>query len=252
MKKFVILFVLGIVALSYSAQARETSSDTLLNNIQNKIYGAFLASFDRGNTEQLRDIEEKLAAYTPQNFLIKYWYAYAKYYESVYNIKMGEKKMSEKNIKEAIEIMEEIDVESSERYALLAFAQSFSIQFSNGMAAGIVSSKVKKNARKAVELDTTNLRAWYVLASNDYYTPEQYGGKQHTEEYLLKAISLEEQNLENPYMPSWGKKDAYSLLISYYMEKEQMDNARIYVEEALIKYPDNYMINQYAEKIKKN
>jgi IS1 family transposase len=251
---FIILFAF-LAFFSYPVYGNEkgsqsSDSDSLLYNIQEKVYGAFLASFQDRGTARLVEIESRLKAFPVQNQITSYWLAYAKYYEAVYHIKFKEKKQCQKELASAISILEKVTNKNSEIYALMAFIQSFSIQFSGGMAVASLSAKVKKNAEKAIEIDSSNLRAWYVLASNDYYTPLAFGGGKKCEEYLLKAISLEEQAIPNPYMPSWGKSDAYHLLIGYYIDKEDYGKAKDYLNDALTLYPDNYMINQYVEILK--
>ena len=72
--------------------------------------------------------------------------------------------------------MEKLDKKNTEDYALLASVQNLAIQFRSGMGAGKLSSQAVENARTALQMDSTNLRAWYVLASNDFYTPAFFGG----------------------------------------------------------------------------
>jgi len=227
-----------------------SGNDSLLYHIQDKVYDAFLSSFQDNSPKRLMDIELELKQVSKQNQMGVYWFAYAKYYESIYYLKIQDKKKSSKELDAAISMLEEIKNKNSEHYALLAFLQGFSIQYSGGMSSAAISTKAKKNAETALKLDSTNLRAWYVLASNDYYTPVAFGGGRKCEEYLLKAISLNEQTIANPYMPSWGKSNAYALLLDYYVGKEDFVNAKKYLTSALELYPDDYMLNQYVEVLK--
>ena len=93
-------------------------------------------------------------------------------------------------IKEASAILNDIGNKTSETYALLALVQSFSIQFASGMEAGRISAGIRENAGKALELDSTNVRGWYVLGSNDYYTPASFGGGKKVEYSLLPNTCL--------------------------------------------------------------
>jgi hypothetical protein len=247
--KILALFFLFISFNTYGTTGNV--ADSLLYNIQDKIYEAFLSSFQKNNTQNLITIEQNLKKVSGQNQMVDYWIAYSKYYESIFYLKISEKKKSSKELTTAISILEKKKNKNSETYALLAFLQSFSIQFS-GMSAPSLSSKVKKNAEMALNLEPNNIRAWYVLASNDYYTPKAFGGSKKCEEYLLKAISLNEQTIANPYMPSWGKSDSYALLIGYYIDKNDLKKAKEYLDTALLLYPDNYMLNQYVDSLKNN
>lgn len=140
---------------------------------------------------------------------------------------------------------------NSEDYALLALTQSFYIQFTSGMAAGVLSSKITRNAEKALKLDSTNLRGWYVLGSNDFYKPASFGGGKKVEYYLKKAISTVPKSIKNPYLPTWGREYAFELLIRYYIQNKKMNEARKYVQMAEKEYPNSYFIGEYKKIINK-
>lgn len=229
----------------------EESQDSLLFRIQDNIYNTFVSSITTGNASPLTELKDELNAYYEESSiaLVRYWQSYLLYYESIFWLKSEEEKKAKASIALAIEYLEEIDEKNSEDYALLAMIESFGIQFQPGFKAPITSARVKKYAEKAMAIDPDNLRAYYVLASNDFYTPEQYGGMQKAEEFLLKAVSLPEQALENPFLPSWGRDQCYEMLIRFYLKKEQMAEAKATYKEAIEAYPDNYMINSLASKL---
>ncbi len=246
--KIKVILTFGLILFFHSGLFCQNSKDTTLLFIQDCIYNEFLKSFEKGNIQGLDQIEQTLI--NEKSPLSQYWLAYAQYYKSIYFLKMGNKKQSKKVVQDAITVLEKQEAKDSEELALLALLQSFSIQFTAGMGAGIISAKVKENANESIKLDSNNIRGWYVLANNDYYTPKQFGGGKKAEEYLLKAISLPEQKLKNPIMPSWGKSDSYFLLISFYIDNEELEKAKKIFIQAKELYPDNYMINQYAAKFK--
>jgi pentatricopeptide repeat protein len=103
-----------------------------------------------------------------------------------------------------------------------------------------------------LQKDSLNLRAYYVLGANDFYTPEQYGGGKKAEFYLKRAILLNNQTVSNPYLPSWGKNSAYEMLIRLYINHKQFDEARKYFQEARALFPDDYMINNLAGELINN
>ena len=80
------------------------------------------------------------------------------------------------------------------------------------------------------------------MANNDYYTPEAYGGGNNVEENALKSLSLPVQEINNPYLPSWGRQESYELLTNYYIKKNMMDKAKVYIELGLAEYPDSYTL----------
>ncbi len=237
-------------AISYSAQIEQIKSDTLLVGIQSKIYDAFvqnLMSKDNNSLSKLSAELEELNKTKKQN-LILYWRSYLQFYSSIYYLKKGNKETAEKEIDIGIDWLEEMKNKNSEDYALLAMLQGFGLQF-KGRKAMFISGDIKKNLKKAIAIDPTNLRAYYVYASNDFHTPEKYGGGEETEEYLLKAISLPIQKVKNDYLPSWGKEEAFEMLIKFYIKNEKWDFAKKYYQEGIAAFPQSYTITQLATKL---
>lgn len=221
-----------------------------LANIQQKIYAAFVQSLMTQSTATLDKIELKLADIhqREQHRIVAYWIGYLQYYKSIYFLKNEDSKTAEKEIEKGIKVVKAIDDKNSEELALLSMLQSFSIQF-KGMGAIFLSKSCKKYVKKAIKLDPENLRAYYVYASNDFYTPEQYGGGKEVETYLLKAIALPAQKMKSPYLPSWGGEQAYEMLVKHYYKKNDLDQAKKYLNEGISKYPQNYQLTQMSLKL---
>lgn len=221
-----------------------------LDKIQQRIYNAFVEATIKNNSVPMDTIERELERVnlSNQQNLICYWRSYLNYYKAIYYLKIEDKKASEALCDEAIEWLNKLEKKNSEDYALLAMIQSFGIQF-KGFKAMFISSKIKKNAKKAIALNPNNLRAHYVFASNDFYTPAKYGGGKQAEKFLLKAISLPSQEARNPYIPSWGKEEAYTLLVKHYIKVEDLDTAKRYFKEGIKLYPESYNIQQLASKL---
>ncbi len=234
----------------YQSQFKTVQSDTLLVNIQHKIYDAFVEGLMSQNDAGLTKLGKKLEIlYNEKNQkLILYWRSYLQYYSSIYYLKKGDKKKAEQEIGKGINWMKEMKNKNSEDYALLSLLQGFGIQF-KGMEAVFISSEIKKNARTAMAIDSSNLRAYYAYASNDFYTPKKYGGGKEAEKYLLKAISLPAQKIKNVYLPSWGKKESFEMLIKLYIKQGEWDLAKKYFQEGIKKYPNSYEIKQLASKL---
>jgi len=223
---------------SYLTQSENVQSDSLLVDIQSKIYNAFVQDRTSPENNALNKLNirlENLYKAKNQN-LILYWRSYLKFYSSINYLIKGDNKSAENAINNGIELIQSVEKKYSEDYALLAMIQSFSIQFNPGNAM-YISVDIKKNVNSAISLDSTNMRAWYVLASNDFYTPEQYGGGKEAEKYLLKAISLPAQKIKNDYLPSWGKEESYEMIIKLYIKKEKWDLAKKYFQEGITTFP---------------
>ncbi|MDR3143171.1 MAG: hypothetical protein LBU37_15810 [Tannerellaceae bacterium] len=250
----IMLTSLHSVVQAYEKEQIKTEDvpGSILDSIQYKIEDAMYECFSAGNTEPLNNVYNQLNKIKPKNNIVTYWMVYVNYYQAVFLLKSKDKKESQTKLNEGITLLEKQRKKNAEDYALLALLQSFSIQFKSGMAAGVISSKVVNNAEKSIELDPLNLRAWYVLASNDFYTPEGFGGGKNTETYLKKAISISEESHKNLYLPNWGREYAYDMLIRFYIKKDKLDEARETLKSASLLFPNSYMIKQYEDKLKIN
>ncbi len=151
-------------------------------------------------------------------------------------------------VKEGIALMNGLEKKNSEDYALLAALQSLATSTLQGMQAGMMAGTAAENAERSRQLDSTNLRAWYVLGSLDYYTPAMYGGGKKAEAYLLKGLSCQDQQFPNPYFPSWGREQIYLLLIALYQDRGNEGRASELLEQAKAAYPNNPMWGQYEER----
>ena len=225
-------------------------TDSTLYAAGDKIYGAFVGSFAQQNPKSIDAIINEINTVKPKaESLASYWLGYAYYYKSIYHLKFDQKEESEQAINEGIQILKDKKTKNAEDLALLALVQSFSIQFKSGITAGILSNTAKKNAQKAIELDPENLRAYYVAGSLDYYTPKQYGGGKKVESYLTQAIELSSQKQENPFLPAWGKEDAYVLLIKYFVDQDMKNLAIPHYREAIKLFPKSYQLGELAKQL---
>lgn len=226
--------------------------DTLLYNTEQKVMNAFIeGKITQSDTllinigHSLEDLYEKTG-----NEIPLYWYAYTCYYHSIFGMILNDIRLAQRTLKNGIAKLETLNHPTSEHLALLALMESLSIQYASGVEEIVsISNNVNRHAQEAVNMDSTNLRAFYVLGSIDIYTPEQYGGGKKAEEFLRKAISLPEQSVKNPYLPSWGKNSAYELLIRLYINRGQTDQARILYQQAISLFPDDYTIKQLSDEV---
>lgn len=243
-----------MIFLIFSGNVKAQNAQNTLQNIQQKVHTAFADAQQKNNTNSLNHINTELAELYKQNNqnLLLYWQAYAKYYTAVYYLTKNDKKQSEKEIEKAIEYLKSIKKKTSEDYALLSIVQGFSIQFKNMIKTIFLSKQVGKNGRLAIEKDDENLRGYLAVGTSDFYRPEQFGGGKIVEKNLLKAISLPSQKTKNTYLPSWGKEEAYEILIQWYIRKKNIEKAKKYHKEAMEKYPHNYMLKKLASKLKSN
>lgn len=252
MKKLLIIVITGLIlpfVLAERCYSQNNSSEglTQLANIQEKIIAAYSTTMKNGSPEALLEIEKNIKKISSQSYIKNYWLAYTELWIANYYKEADDNAKSEESINNAILSLEAISNQNSETLALLAYTQSFAIQFSRGMQAGVMSQKASTNAAKARNMDTKNLRAWYVSGLLDLYTPKAYGGQTNCEEYFITATKLNEQNTSNPYLPTWGKDDSYLLLINYYITKGDKNKAKHYFYEAEKLHPNNPAISKLTQ-----
>ena len=237
-------------AISYQVQVEQVKTDSLLVDIQSKIYNAFLQSLmfkENNSLLKLSNELEKLNKVRKENIIL-YWRSYLQFYSSIYYLEQGDKNTAEKEIDKGTDWLDEMKKKNSEDYALLAMLQGFGIQF-KGIRAMFIAGDIKENAKQASAIDSTNIRAYFVYASNDFHTPERYGGGMEVEKYLLKALSLPAQKTKNVYLPSWGKEESYEMIIKLYIKKEKWELAKKYFQEGIKKFPESYTINLLTSKL---
>lgn len=237
--------------VSKTQSTAATPQDSLLRNIQQKVKQASSESFVSKTSKPLDMIIEALGnrqKNSKQNLNL-YWQAYALYYKCIVLLQVKDNSGAEKSLDTAIEILEQMERKNADDFALLGLIKGLSFQFKSGVKAPFISKEIKNHIESALELDSLNIRAYYVKGSNDYYTPKNFGGRKNVEQLLKKAISLPEQVVPSIYLPSWGKEEAYEMLIKFYIEEQRWDDAKKYFADANAKYPNNYMINQLALKL---
>lgn len=241
---------IGIIILLFST----INSYAQDKNIQEQVKQAFINAQKKQEAKPLIELTDSLEILYNKHHqnIFMYWYAYAEYYTAIFYYTKKDKENAEKYIDRATERLKDLKNKTSEAYALLSLSQGFAIQFKNMIKQISLSKAIQNNGKLAIEKDSTNLRAYYALACNDFYTPEQYGGGKYAEQYLLKAIALPEQKIKNEMLPSWGKVESYGLLIQWYIRKKDWTKAEKYYKEAITAYPDNYSLKQLASKLKNN
>lgn len=227
------------------------SDDSLLHGIEARIDQAFVQSLMGEDEAPLTKLLTDLEAYQANHDrkLARYWMSYLQYYQAIYHLQRDEMKQAEKATKAALDRLERFDSPNSEDYALMAMLKGFSIQFASVVKAPFIGSKAQKYGEQAVAIDSSNLRAYFVLASNDYYTPEKFGGRQKAEGYLKQALALPAQAVPNPYLPAWGREEAHEMLIKLYLDQERYDQAKAQFQRANQEFPESYLINQLASQL---
>lgn len=253
MRKFKIHLFTGLVSLfaltnilAQTVQKNTGSAETIFFETEKKVAQKLNDCFQKANAQPLLSLAEQFE-HTNKN-MSDYWQAYMLFYASIYRLKTGDQKKAETLNDQAMSLLIDKKGKNSEEWALLSYLKSYSIQFKGQMKAGAISSRSTSYAEKALELEADNPRALYVLGSNDFYTPEMFGGGKKAEQYLKKCIEIITSSTSNPYMPQWGADDAYAMLLQLYQRQDKDKLVRETLDEALSDYPDSYRLNQWKEK----
>ncbi|MDR0603286.1 MAG: hypothetical protein LBG80_03170 [Bacteroidales bacterium] len=248
-KKCTLLFL--FLGSTFITIAQNQEKKNVLDNIQNKIDSCFLVSFSQDSVyEPIENaLREGIVKSKSDNlrYYHSYWFSYLLYYKSITYIKNGNEKKAKETIAFAIKELEKIKNKDVEVYSLLALEQSYNFQFVPRQEIIIYMGYINDNLEKAIQMNPENVRANYVNGSYDFYTPKEYGGGRKTESFLLKAIQSEDT--EHLYSPTWGKVDAYRLLIQYYLTNDSKEKAKKFFIEAQRLFPDNNMIKQLQKQI---
>lgn len=246
MQKIILLTVFFFLGMAWGVSLHAQTPA----KIEDRIYQAFEQSFVKGTSSLESILQELATSYESEpKRQWAYWQGYAHYYLSIYQLKMGKKNEANAVLQQGIQILEGIRDKNSDDYALLSALQSFSITY-NPSEAPVLSTKALKNIEKAIELDGQNLRAYLIAGRNDFYKPEQYGGGKVTEKHLLKALSLKDSyQTDNSYTPSWGRSEAYALLVQFYQREGRKEEALLFCKQGLQKFPNDYMLNQLQKEL---
>lgn len=248
--------VLCFLVLHTSLYAQNKDYFSILSNAQKQIDLAFLESFREGDVLPLKREEDLLNKISIKNSKTiahykNYWISYVKYKKSLYYFRVNEKEKSKEEVANSIKLLESIENKNSEIFSLLSLQQSFYFQFISKQEFMIYLNKITENLEKAVALNSKNLRAYYVNANYDFYTPKEYGGGKKAENMLLKAISLNEKSENSSFAPSWGKQLSFDLLIQHYLKKEELENAKKYYQQAIKLYPSSSILYKHEKIIMK-
>lgn len=247
MKKIILsLLLLKLFDVSVHAQ-----QNVVLNRIQEKIDSCFIVSFKNPKVYDNMEKDLMSGCKSEKSENIKsyylYWLSYLTYHKSISAFKEADLKKSQKYVELAISYLEKMKNKDSEYYSLLAYEQVFYFQFIKRQDMFIFMDKLNKSLKLAMEMGASNPRAFYVNGYYDYYTPKEYGGKKNTEKLLLKAIKM--KNSQNPFSPTWGIADSYSILIQYYIENGNKAKANAMFQQAVKRFPTSIDILRLKNKL---
>ena len=240
MKKALLLFALSFgLSAPMSAQS---APPNVLTHIQSRL--AHTVPLD--SLLMLESELGKVRTATPNAYL-SYWQAYVNYRLSYAYGK--DRKSADKAADKGVSLLEGIKTKSSEHYSLLSLLQGILLETASPVTVAFKATTVGSSARKSIELDANNLRAYLALAVYDFYTPKLYGGGKLVEENLKKAIALSPKSDANAYAPDWGQATAYRYLAKFYQNDNKLDLAKQYAMAGMSKYPMNRGLQELSKNL---
>ncbi len=186
---------------------------------------------------------------------LHYYTALCDYRLSAYFMAQQATSEAEMHVESALKHLEEaMDLEPSrgEPYALYASMLGFKIAVNPtlGMSLGM---EIYEYFGQAFTKEPDNPRVNLMKGLSDLYTPEQYGGGAEVAiQSLTKAVELfEEEKVDNPVEPSWGKEEAYTFLGMAFIQKGDVKKAEELFKRALEVNPEFGLALEELNKLKK-
>lgn len=224
---------------------RHIKPNATLEGIEPRITAATNRAFMRRSASPLLELRDEITSVKGAEYerLVSYWAAFTDFQLGVFGTNHDDVAGAKTAIERGINLLENVPGKNAEELSLLAFLQGFSTKFATDAEVIAISDEAHANISAAIKLNPDNLRTQYVLGCLDFYTPKEYGGGKVAKIHLSRATNLPANSIDSPYLPSWGKAEAYELLVRYYTAEGQLDVAEATLEEGLALYPDDHQLS---------
>ncbi|TXF87116.1 hypothetical protein FUA23_18665 [Neolewinella aurantiaca] len=224
---------------------RQIQPNATLEGIEPRITAATNRAFMRKSASPLTDLRDEITSVKGAEYerLVSYWAAFTDFQIGVFGNSHNDDAGAKAALDRGIALLESVERKNAEELSLLAFLQGFSTEFASDTEVIGISDKAQANIAAAMKLNPDNLRTQYVLGCLDYYTPKEFGGGKVAKIHLSRATNLPANSIDSPYLPSWGKAEAYELLVRHYTAEGQLDVAEATLEEGLALYPDDHQLS---------
>lgn len=222
--------------------------DDALQGIEARIVTALNNSFMKRDISYLENIRAEIAGVESpdQKRLALYWLAYTDFNIAIFKLKSRDAATATKIIGEAITSLDELSDKDAEELTLLAYLQDFYVQFVPKEKQEALSKAAADNVKTALTVEADNMRAQYVFGRINFYDDQDAV----VEQALQQAITLPANKSGKDYLPSWGKSEAYELMVQFYLREQKAAEAKVVLDEALELFPDNYQLSVLVPKVK--
>lgn len=231
---------------------RQITPNATLEGVEARITEAMTRSFLRKDPGPLDKLRAEITAVEGEEYsrLVDYWSSFTDFQLAVFANSHDDATGSQLAVNRGINTLEAIDEKNVEELNLLAFLQGFSTLFVDEREQIKISDRAQANVAAAMKINPDNLRTQYVTGCLDFYVPEEYGGQKVAQIHLSKATSLPANAIDSPYLPTWGKAEAYELLVRFYSAKGDVETARQTLDEGLALYPDDHQLSELVSQSK--
>ena len=259
MKKKIFRGIIGVMiclaVLEGGIQLNEKIDPALAQKII-EAKGILKAGVDTWDPETIKKARDRflglLAREGQNNLYLLYYVALCDYRLANYFIASQEMEKVETYVKESetylLKAME-IDPEFGELDALYAYMLGFEIALDQEKAMSLGFQSFQYMGKAATK-SPDNPRVQYLKGISELYTPAQFGGGVDAAiKTLTRSVELfDKENIEEEFLPSWGKEESYTFLGMAYNQKGDREKAKAMFNKALEINPD---FGLAAEELKK-
>jgi len=218
----------------------------ILDDIQQKIKDAVKEDLVHKSTKALLALEMALEQEESNPVALKnYWIAYINYLKTVAAWNQKDLVTAEQADEKGIRLLEKNTAKNADDYALLVLLKGLSFYFAPETDAMRIYLEIEGLLYAGLAQDKNNIRLQYAQGLLDFYTPKEYGGGDKAEKFLINTIERPETNLDHRHQPTWGKEEAYDILIQYYLREHKIDRAKKYFKEGKFTFPNSAAILQH-------
>ncbi|MCR5889200.1 hypothetical protein LRS06_15790 [Hymenobacter sp. J193] len=221
------LFTLALVAASFAAQAQTSPAAPAAATSQpTDAYTQLLAAtiqelMSTGDPAQLKQVDAKLeraASVKPQDWLPRYYQAYARVITCFVSKEDGDTKDKYLDQAEAaLTQARKLGGDESELLVLQAYLYQARLNVSPMARSMKYSGMVNETLGQAKKLNPANPRIYLVQANNVYYTPSMFGGGAEVAKpiYEVAKARFEAFKPSSALAPNWGEQQLKGRLKSY-------------------------------------
>jgi tetratricopeptide (TPR) repeat protein len=195
---------------------------------------------------------ERILQLKQNQWLVNYYIAQIDFMMSYDAIEKKDNAATKKYTESALELLDkstDLKDDFAEAYVLKMAVQSNRWIYEMDKMNDIIAKSTEAKDR-AKQLDENNPRFYLIDGMNMYYTPESFGGGAD------KALTLLQKSYElfqtfkpkDETYPNWGYEVAAGMVAMCYLQKDNLTEAKTYLDKAKEINPNSVFIKNFVEK----